>query len=405
MQEIYKIENGYIFTRPKEHRTYKEVVIKHHDILVYGVDYDTLKDHLVFNYTDGYFHVKFLNEVPFIDSITKKPGVYPYNFNKEYEAVRHFDLFNGNQVCVNPEEFIGSSYLRYTFGLEFETSIGAVPENFCFRDGLIPLRDGSISGAEYSTVILKNNVGVSLLKQQLETLKKYTEFNKECALHIHFGGYPIQETYIYALYFVCRLLEGYLTTYTNRFVFHTGRYKKTGKDYCNPLQYFENFSEMYSSYAGVPYENSLFAPHPADVEHARKWNIAARYKWVNLVNMMFYEKPKTVEFRFLRPTYNFTKIYTWILVLNGILRYAELLASKVKSTIGDDYEHFIENNSYPTSLPEIINKVYPSEIANILQCRLIELRAISRMQNYNEDYIGQRIEFENQVMNFDFIKK
>ena len=47
--------------------------------------------------------------------------------------------------------------------------IGYIPQEICYRDGLIPLRDGSISGLEYSTVILKGNKGINLLQQQVET--------------------------------------------------------------------------------------------------------------------------------------------------------------------------------------------------------------------------------------------
>ena len=78
-------------------------------------------------------------------------------------------------------------------GFEFETSAGIIPEEIALRDGLVPLRDGSISGLEYSSVVLTpDNDGLSLLKQQLETLRQYTSFNKECALHIHFGKFPMK---------------------------------------------------------------------------------------------------------------------------------------------------------------------------------------------------------------------
>jgi hypothetical protein len=54
--------------------------------------------------------------------------------------------------------------------------------------GLIPLRDGSITGIEFSTVVLQGNEGLNLLKQQVEALNANTIFDKDCSLHIHFGG-------------------------------------------------------------------------------------------------------------------------------------------------------------------------------------------------------------------------
>ena len=44
--------------------------------------------------------------------------------------------------------------------------------------------------------------------------------------------------------------------------------------------------------------------------------------------MLCYEGPKTIEFRFLRPTFNFTKVYTWLLVFNAILKTAEEWTTK-----------------------------------------------------------------------------
>ena len=68
---------------------------------------------------------------------------------------------------------------------------------------------------------------------------------------------------------------------------------------------------------------NLTQVHPADTGGDRKWNINIRYYWVNFINILFYNKAKTVEFRFLRPTYNFNKIVGWMYIFNAILIYAE----------------------------------------------------------------------------------
>ena len=93
-------------------------------------------------------------------------GDFPYNkFSRKYEAVENFKVFDGKQQILEKLPFRLSKHMKYTYGLEFEPSQGYIPEPICFRDGLIPLRDGSISGLEYSTVILEGDNGLSLLKQ------------------------------------------------------------------------------------------------------------------------------------------------------------------------------------------------------------------------------------------------
>jgi hypothetical protein len=37
---------------------------------------------------------------------------------------------------------------------------------------------------------------------------------------------------------------------------------------------------------------------------------------------MCYDSPKTIEFRFLRPTYNFAEIETWLFVFMGLISAA-----------------------------------------------------------------------------------
>ena len=122
-------------------------------------------------------------------------------------------------------EYTLSKYLKYTFGLEFETSMGYIPEDICFRDGLIPLRDGSISGLEYSTVVLNGNDGLSLLKQELESLKEYTAFNKECSLHIHLGGFPLDPNAIIRAQTLCRLLEKDISQLVPSLTFRSSEYE------------------------------------------------------------------------------------------------------------------------------------------------------------------------------------
>lgn len=311
-----------------------------------------------------------------------KPGQYKYSFERKYEAVQNFKLFDNKQVKLNLEHFPISDHVTRSIGIEFESSLGYISEQDCFDYGLIPLRDGSISGIEYSTVILKGNEGFNLLKKQLELLSSYTHFNKECSLHIHFGDFPLDAEKIYNLYTILYSLQDEIVNYVPDWTFYTEQYKANGKSYCKPLKRYKHFTEMFRDIAGQEFFGNFMQPHPADPTRNHKWNIISRYYWCNFVNLLCYNVNKTVEFRFLRPTYNLEKILTWIYILNGILNYAE----QYKWISGIDLRYILE-------------MVYPQDIADMLYEQLIKLKMLHESQTNNGDYIGADLILENRFFN------
>lgn len=334
-------------------------------------------------------------------TLVKGQGNFPYLFPKHYEAVESFKLFEGAQKVLEDIKYPLANNLRYTFGLEFETSMGYIPQEICFRDGLIPLRDGSIPGIEYSTVVLEGNKGLNLLKQQLDTLKDYTKFNKECALHIHMGGFPVEPVTIFALYCLWYNIEQYLENYeyVPNMTFCTSLYKSNKKDYCNRLSgRCSSFEELFESITGKKYLGSLVQPHPMDIEKRAKWNIRTRYYGLNLVNMLCYKGPKTVEFRFLRPTFNYRKVTLWLYILNAVLIYAELLANEWKKkvecgTFG--MMQFVVDRFH--NLPRIFSSVYDEDTTIRLIEELDLLRISVQAQKSNGDYCGRDVEFEEEL--------
>ncbi len=319
----------------------------------------------------------------------------PYTFRKRYEAVESFQIFQGKQEIVNPNKVHPlSKYLKYTFGFEFEASGGFVPEHICFRDGLIPLRDGSIDGLEYSTVVLSGNDGLCLLDQQLKTLREYTEFDKECSLHMHFGGFPLDTTKIFNLYRLCKHLEEDINTLVPKLTFHSQQYKRSKKNYCGLLppsceingRPYRTFEEMYESLVGRQYTGNLTQPHPNDEERGHKWNVLTRYYWVNFINLICYNVNKTVEFRMLRPTYNLEKITYWIYVFNAILSYAEnvMVPGKPLGSV---------------NLSSIFSAIYDKETVKSLEKETAKLKSLLDKQSKANDLIGANIKLENEMFN------
>lgn len=359
---------------------------------------ENIKDYIFFDGTHGIYRINLNNTYSDIDiirySFAKQRGAFPYSFKKNYEAIESFDLFkNKQQVLSHNRNYPLAKELSYTFGLEFETSAGYIPEDICFRDGLIPLRDGSISGIEYSTVIMSGKKGIALLRQQLATLRRYTIYDKECSLHVHLGGFPLDKNKIFALYKLCTRLgiDHLVPSYT----FRTSKYKASGKDYCIRLPMFETFEEMYLNFSGnnLTYKGSLTNNHPLDKSRERKWNIPYRYHWVNFINIMFFKINKTIEFRFLRPSYNFEKIQLWLYIFNALLKYAEQNTEKI---LEPDWEY------YP-NVENIIEDVYEPDLAKRLNQKIALLVRVVCDQSNVKDFWGGRSDIDDQYFGYNTV--
>lgn len=310
-------------------------------------------------------------------------GDFPYSFDRFYSTRYLEKQFQAKNKITNEVMYNYVDELPYTFGMEFETSAGYIPEEELYRVGLIPLRDGSITGLEYSTIVLGGNNGLNALREQINVLKEYTIFDKECSLHIHFGSFTLTPEVLLRLN---NLFAGSdIDSYAVPWAFHTSQYKANGKDYCVKNKSFASFASLYSSLVGRNYYGNLFQPHPADTSGDRKWNISSRYKALNLVNAVCYNNAKTAEFRFLRPTYNFDKILVWLFVLGAFVKYAEMTAVKAIKNI---------------SVERIIKTVYSVELANMLIRALRLQREVVQTQCLVRDNYGMRVDIEDQILTY-----
>lgn len=306
-------------------------------------------------------------------------NAFPYSFERKYEAIENFDLFYNKQMNSEEYDFPIANVFKYTFGLEFETSMGIIPEMDCFKAGLIPLRDGSITGIEYATVKLEGLKGFNLLKKQLDLLRNYTHFNKNCSLHVHLGGFPLDSKKLWNLYKTIYNVTEDLYQYVPLWSFNTEKFKSNGKNYCSVLPRFINFSELFLHITGHKFLGSLTQPHPNDITRERKWQIPQRYMMCNFVNMFCYNVNKTIEFRFLTPTFNMEKILTWLYIFNAILIYAE------------------KYSEVTSSLDYILQKVYPEELYYKLNVQLFKLQTLRINQTNNGDNIGADLIMENKI--------
>ena len=376
---------------------YKLIQVIFHNEVYFAIKQNII-NYIFFDGTNGYYRINIKNEISkehvLALQYTKASGKFPYVFKKNYEAIESFDLFRDKQKIIshNRNYPLGKE-LFYTFGLEFETASGYIPEDICFRDGLIPLRDGSISGLEYSTVVMSGTKGIALLRQQLATLRRYTIYDKECALHIHLGGFPLNKDNIFALYKLCTRLDFY--DMVPQWTFRTSKYKASGKDYCTLLPEFKTFEEMYREFSGgiLDYIGSLTMNHPMDKSRERKWNIPYRYYWVNFINILFFKVNKTIEFRFLRPSFNFEKIQLWLYIFNALLKYAE---NNTDEIIKPDWDY------YPR-ISEILREIYEEPLFEKLQDKVILLRRVVDCQTSVKDFWGGRTDIDDQYFGYNTV--
>lgn len=354
--------------------------------IVWGISYEKLKNHLGFDYLRGYYVIgKDVNKhnFPFGREI------FPYNLDRSvYNAKFEEHLFRNKQKVINHIEFKHINELPYTFGLEFETAGGFLPQHQLYELGLIPLRDGSITGIEFTTVVLQGNKGLNLLKQQMEALDTYTIFDKDCSLHIHLGNFKLSGEVLLTLnnlFCGCDLYK-YLPILT----FATHMYKTNKeKNYCEQNEKYRSFEEMYGALVGRNFYGDYYQPHPKDLSGTRKWNIKSRYHALNFINALCYDGPKTVEYRMLRPTYNFSKVIGWLFVYGAFLKYAE--QNKNKSTL-------LYRNSLTTE--QVIRTVYSHELADIL-CEFLKLsERVAQAQYSVGDQYGMRVDIEDKIINY-----
>lgn len=333
---------------------------------------------------------------------------YPYHIIPEVYNVSNQKLhFSKPQ----PDESINgiSKLLKYTFGIEFETAGGVIPEDQCFKYKLVPLRDGSIGGIEYATVPL-NNTNIGLLKEQIKCLQKYTNFDESCSMHIHFGKLPASVKYHYVLYRLFCVLQSELEYLMPEYTFYTENYKSNGKSYCSLYPAAVNLFDWYTWISGGinmdpnEVEVNLRLPHVSDETGNHKWNIYQRYFAINFINALFYNRNKTVEFRFLKPSYNINYIINWLFIFTAILKSAEYIFntnSLREKTLADAdtivNRYFISSNFEYGTLLQCIHFAYgnSNRVYRCLSSFLQQLKLVTKMQAFIDDKIGLKTQFHD----------
>lgn len=296
----------------------------------------------------------------------------------------------------------------YSIGIELETIFGKIPMKYLFKYGLIPLRDGSINGFEYTSIPYRHNKKLSTLKEICEMMSKRTGVNKYCSFHIHFGNVNKDKLYIIALYMLCYQLQHELHEIVPPFKKDLEYLRSKKKDHCkflNSLSLFDNsifeatgkedfnkrVAEAYSTIFSFLNENNKPSHqyNKTNQSHVKsgqdKWNFTTRYYFVNFLNLLF-SKRGTIEFRLHHGTVNKYKIIYWTLINSFILKFAE---NNIKGII---------NKEFKVNLSDIITQTCKDEDLGIALLDYIRERKSLFLDDYMNGNLGDTADFINDPM-------
>jgi hypothetical protein len=319
-----------------------------------------------------------------------------YPFNLSYCMKHYSDDFLKDFIKSSDEAVVSAKASKMekfagalgglTFGFEFETASGKIPNYLIKESGLVPLRDGSISGIEYATLVLEGQKGIRKLSSICDMLKRYTSISENESLHLHIGGFPVDKTTVGYMYTLMCVLEEEIYSLFPKYYIKTSLFKARQKDYNMPLRrelVTENPTDTFNNiayYLGSGKKYAGFgANHPADPSGDHKWGINERYHWVNFIPTLF-GASKTVEFRCHIPTRDSVKVINWLYICAAIVRYAVKIASEKMDIAA------IKG----TKLSDVINSVYMGPLASYLNDYVSARKSNRREDDANGDYSGTR---------------
>jgi len=263
----------------------------------------------------------------------------PYNVDKFGIKFRHNTKVSKadlNSTLTTKDISFAKMLKGTTVGIELEANSGLLPLDVLRDYSFFPLRDGSIDGVEYTSAILSGEEGIYKIKNMLNWSNMYLKKTNQESFHVHIKNKSLTKEFVVNMFLILSSIEEEIYDMFPKFTRRSSLYKRKGKDYniMLPIVDVKKASSLSNVFEGIfnyfcggstrdyfgGFEKDA-RPHPADSGNDRKWNIASRYHWVNLIPTIF-SKSGTVEFRLHSPTFNYEKVMYWILICNAIIKYA-----------------------------------------------------------------------------------
>lgn len=292
----------------------------------------------------------------------------PYNCKDVIPA--YVKDYIDNDIQINsPIEKYGSIVDELSFGLEFETTRGIIPSRLSKPLGLIPLRDGSISGIEYVTIPLSGKKGLQAIVNSCNILKQRTSYDDSCALHLHVGGIPRTMEFILALYKTLVHIQD--DVYKMFPLYKKYNFGVKQNDYTKQLpthtllsqmdkvidenNIVDNFDILFTYLSqGVSFKDNYSSltdvnGHPSDPGGNRKWQVGTRYLWANMIPLIFGNK-QTVEFRIHTPTFEVNKVINYVMMCSNIINFVKNNTNNILK----NYKNTLQNQNLYTIIEKSI---------------------------------------------------
>ncbi len=276
----------------------------------------------------------------------------------------------------------------FTYGFEFETSGGYISGDRCYCSALIPVFDGSISGYEYVSTVLPSEQVPDAMDNYLKILDKNTSYNKDCAIHVHIGGFPVDILAVRSLLKYWQQFQYLLSPYLPKYIYNTEQWKSSGKSYC--LAYNQiSFQQFYQKYTGndLVGNECLFYDNQYDSEEEHKWSVSGRYFNMNIMHLISGKKQKTIEFRFIHPTHNYAKLELWIVILSAFVKFV--------------MENPVDKTTPKISLNQVLESTLPTDIVKSIIEKLELIKWNKKWQENQHDFAGLNEGYFNSILNSD----
>lgn len=274
--------------------------------------------------------------------------------------------------------------MPYSFGVEIETNDSCDPLEAC--DNLLnvaSVSDGSISGPEFVSGVLKGDSGANQLRRICEHIKEAGgTVNKTCGIHVHIGGaifnrrfqllsimlgLQLQEE-LFAMQPTSRRSNSYCRLIPDKYyslhnLFTEGKTLKRGS---NSTNYYAAL-KLLRQYVTGDETNGFTKEVNKKHYHPNGHYCSSRYKWLNLNNCSFRNGPETIEFRQHSGTIEYNKIILWTKLCMAIVNFVENKGRRITIGFKHAYNYAKRNDMVlgnAVSIREIIEYSFSGDNAN-----------------------------------------
>ena len=230
--------------------------------------------------------------------------------------------------------------LKYTFGLEIETSQGMLPGPLAEELMVKIVGDRSIGAGEYVSPVLHGDKGIEYIKKLCEALAAYTFVDNRCGIHFHVGGMEgvkNVEDVNFTRHFAINSIK--LGAQIEEELYKSlPPSRSPNLKHCHSIKRWgdineENWRQYLAAFVFGEYEEnwkkpwsfanySYGTPGMSRNDKVDTW-CPGRYKWLNLVHILTRSSFQTCELRIFAGSTNFDKIYNYLLTSMAFVWFVE----------------------------------------------------------------------------------